>query len=116
MPGPPEQRAAGARTKELNGGFLFALGWLFTGVISSGLGESYAVIVGRTGFVPAADLVGRPGMISGLGAGGNGKGSRRELSSTPNKGIDAVKVGAAGVEAANLLSSNYGGTVRKSSE
>ena len=118
MPGPPEQRAAGARTTEPIGAFLFGLGCLLLSSddILSGRGESHADIVGRNGIVPAADIVGRPGMISGLGAGGNGKGSRRELASTPNKGIAAVKVGAAGAVAANLLSSNYSGTVRKSLE
>ena len=112
MPGPPEQRAAGARTTEPIGAFLFGLG---SGVLSSddtgiGLGESHADIVGRSGILPAASL------DAGSFCGSGGKGSRRDISSTPNNGRSAVKVGAAGVLAINLLSNNYSGTVRKSSE
>ena len=112
MPGPPEQRAAGARTTEPNGAFLFGLG---SGVLSSddtgiGLGESHAVIVGRSGILPAASLDAR--IFSGSG----GKGARSDSSSKPNTGRSAAKVGPAGVLATNLLSSNCSGTVQKSSE
>ena len=124
MPGPPEQRAAGARTMEATGAFLFGLAWflLSSDDILSGRGESHADIVECTRIVPAADIVGRPGIVpaanldAGSFVGSGGKGSCRDIASTPNKGIPAVKVGAAGAVAANLLSSNYSGTVRKSSE